>query len=265
MTSHLFHYTSSESAKIILNSGTLLAGKIFESNDPFEDIELNFYEETLDPETVESLDNDIKYYMREIVRFLSFSNGDYSKWTRAGKQYIEPKKRPGFFYPRMWGQYGDHHKGVCLVFDKDRLSEQVQDQIEDEYEIMQGEIDYIDILSDKYSNDIFDIFDIDFCKFKQKKVYSYVDLFLQQYRNNLYFAKDSDWKNEQEYRFLIYNKPLKGIRDRLFLSFGDSLIAIVLGIRFDQQTYFYKTKAREYDANLIELNRDGALIIINYD
>ena len=38
--------------------------------------------------------------------------------------------RRGYARPRMWEQYGDNHRGVCLVFDKAELHATVMPQLE---------------------------------------------------------------------------------------------------------------------------------------
>jgi Protein of unknown function (DUF2971) len=44
--------------------------------------------------------------------------------------------RPGFdccwARPRMWEQYGDNHRGACLLFDRDRLEAFLQNGVGDE-------------------------------------------------------------------------------------------------------------------------------------
>ena len=118
----------------------------------------------------------------------------------------------------MWGQYADHHKGVCLVFKKAQLMRKLAAQVSSDYDFFQNDVKYVNILSDRYSSQVFDLFDIDVVKFRRLKLFLYVDSFLKAHYKPLYFTKDTDWRNEREFRMLIFNKPKRGLRGNLPLE-----------------------------------------------
>jgi hypothetical protein len=264
---YLFHYTSADSAFKILDSCTLHAGRIAGSNDPFEDVELDFYEECYDKETIRSINEDLKSYLHSVVRFISFSNGSFVRTNRKERileeaDDLENKRRPGYFYPRMWGQYGDHHRGVCLVFDQARLSKAIRKRLSADYDVNEGDVRYINITRSTYTDRLFGIYEVDHELLKQLRPQRYIQRLLSRHSRFLYYRKDSDWRNEKEYRFLIVNKYENKTTDDLFVYFDRSLVAIVLGIRFNNNEDRFRDFAEDYRVPLLVLEKSAGTVFV---
>ena len=116
---YLFHYTAYPSALNILLSHQLRLGSLEKMNDPleFEDHHgqpLMYQGERSEEEYEETVcDYEVAVSEKEkSVRFASFSMDRYPCCNNFSK---------GWARSRMWAQYADNHKGVCLIFDKDKI------------------------------------------------------------------------------------------------------------------------------------------------
>lgn len=136
----LFHYTSLKNFLGIISSGELRSSSLVNSNDPAE-----------------------KH---------NSSNYKYLCFCRSGKGH------PGQYKARMWSQYGDGNKGVCLEFRLGDFREQIKKQLLDK-EIEGFPISY-QPPTDKFGN---------------VKTYGFKS------KDDLYY-KNNDWKEENEYRFI---------------------------------------------------------------
>ena len=209
---YLFHYTRAENYKKILEGQTLLLNNINKTNDPYENKKFDFFdisEIRKNEELYESDDktrwffNQLNRIKNRIVKTLSFSQGFYNF------EVLNEKNRPGYFLPRMWAQYGDNSRGVCFVFDKVRLLQQLKANLESKYYFFDNSIDYRDITDTNYSLKLGEIIkkrrnDV----FKHKNA-NIQELMIKSIIKNIYdyyFVKDIDWEGENEYRIIIINK-----------------------------------------------------------
>jgi hypothetical protein len=144
--------------------------------------------------------NDLK---NGIVKTISFSVGTYYL------NGIYDKGRTGYLYPRMWAQYGNNSKGVCIVFRKDNLLKNITKKLKNDYDIFHGNIKYVDIFDNKHAEEINNLI-----KARNKIVFKCYkgdkrDLLVNNIKDNYklyFFKKDIDWSGENEYRVLILNK-----------------------------------------------------------
>ena len=178
----LYHYTKLNCAIQIILSNSLKFGRLGDMNDVNEAYKRISYAYRTSVKT-ENVQNELKRY-RQI------------SLTMDGSSY------QGFDISAMWGHYAEKGKGVCLVFDKQKLLKCLS--------------------SDMHS-----------CKVNYKRKFKgYIHInsdnigkSLERKRKEFFFTKSSDWKYEQEYRIIT---KVDGNTDDLFLDFKDSLIAIVL-------------------------------------
>ncbi|MGP1458626.1 MAG: DUF2971 domain-containing protein [Treponema sp.] len=205
---HLFHYTRSENYRKILDEQTLLFNNIHKTNDSYENKKFDFFDITeirKDEKSYETDDkkrwffNQLNRIKNRIVRSLSLSKGIYNFNT------LNEKNRPGYFLPRMWAQYGNNSKGVCFVFDKAKLLEQLKANLDDQYHFFDGSIEYRDITEETYSLSLEKII-----KNRRNEVFRHINANKQELMikniHDYYFVKDTDWKEENEYRVIIINK-----------------------------------------------------------
>ena len=134
-------------------------------------------------------------------------NKELSNYQSISLTLDKPSRR-GFKIDPLWGHYAQGGNGVCLVFDKDKLSQAVIEQFGEKATI--APIDYLL----EFSNAIFTEGD------SQEAVEKYI----KDNVKDIFFTKALDWEYEQELRVLIkgYDKDEK-------LHYGeDALIAVIL-------------------------------------
>lgn len=180
---HLFHYTKFESALKIIITGSLKFGD-------FKNM------------------NDIAEAYREV-----FGMAEDSIINRVLAEYqsicltLDKPSRRGFSIDSLWGHYAQKGYGICLVFDKKKLKEQLKAQFG--RNAMMAKINYVSyhvgtVFTDGYTED---------------EVRRYVKGNIKK----LFFTKSKDWKYEDEFRIVKTNKSNKD-----YLLYGNSLIAAIL-------------------------------------
>ena len=138
----------------------------------------------------------------------------------------------GFARARMWAQYADRHKGVCLAFRRRLLDEQIRKQFD-------SNIVYCARV--KYSNDdVREAFFLSYDKIESSSLEDTVAEHLAEYGKDLFFHKVKDWESENEYRWLVVTP---GNAEPNYVDCGASLCAVILGVDFPDA----------YDARVIQL------------
>lgn len=244
---YLYHYTNFETAIRIICSNTLLFSSITKTNDTSESkMKINFeYKESEDINKYKDMVFKITEYFNrysEIVQLLCFSSdakisdNDKQKYLSVMEnkdKYYDVSGR-GFALPRMWAQYASNNEGVCFIFNRDKLINQVN-----------RKIDFTKCASVKYKK-FFDKYFI--TAERMEALYDKITLvangtltllnMIQKDKDFLaynFFEKLDDWKNEHEFRIiaLIDKKnigdtrvPLNGVTS--FLE------GIVIGEKMDE-------------------------------
>ena len=228
----LFHYTSAESARLILESQTLKFGKISKSNDPLE--MKNLLVQSILRDYAKELDIKSVKYLESILGILCFAEGEFEtpiKLDHAGECELSRfDSRPKFFLPRMWAFYGENGKGVCLVFDRDKILDRISDTIALSHNIVHSSVKYEDIIQGMEQIDakIAQYFDLDsLAKYKELGA---VHRYLDELASEVYFIKDIDWRDEFEYRVICWQKKKGGKSLPIFVDIRDCIIAVVVGM-----------------------------------
>lgn len=137
----------------------------------------------------------------------------------------------GFCRPRMWAQYGAYHKGACLIFDKAALSAAIRTSKPAESLFWEGPITY------KNTPRVYTLYDspfmIDYDDVCANGLQRAVSDHVVKNRVTLFFEKAADWRDEQEYRWLIWDNSHEAIS----IDFGDALKGVVVGCDFDAMEY----------------------------
>ncbi len=105
--------------------------------------------------------------------------------------------------PRMWEQYADAHRGVCLVFHRERLIEALHRELESVGSFFRGSVRYTPAgIADSEINTIVDdrIFDP---AQRGRAIDKYIDLNWSE----LFFLKSDDFASEHEYRRCCSRSP----------------------------------------------------------
>jgi len=126
-----------------------------------------------------------------------------------------------FGRPRMWAQYGDAHRGVCLVFDRDELTDAIEKAVQAE-KVYNDKVVYNDNLNSVGGAEL----GVDCDSFNPSDTESGIASHIHKYRKDLFFMKDSDWAAEDEYRWVI----IRPDNDYIYVPFGSALKSIYLGV-----------------------------------
>jgi hypothetical protein len=216
----VYHYTNREAAKKILADRTLLLGKYTKTKDPQEYRDWSFSEYT---KRQNLLDRDRTFDLSERIkgsaRLACFCT---DRGPLTGDHTLDILNR-GLARPRMWAQYGEANRGVCLVFDKGKLTKAVAAQFTDSLVLCEP-VRYRNkarpipkIFSGPYAIDL-DVLD-------RVGIDGYTSYHLRRHARALFFEKLEDWRDEAEWRLLVQQYD----GDLCLLEFGDALIGVVHG------------------------------------
>src|SRR5215211_4948838 len=245
----LAHYTKAAvTFEDILPTGKLRMSPYRKMRDPAENQDLlpgtAFFGERSDEEALGAVFGvaGLIKEVRDSVRVLSFTHDA----PLVGRTF--PTFAASWARPRMWEQYGDDHRGACLVFDADRLEEALQREFarqapEAPYHL--GNVVYTPggIAESELQRIIDDrIFD---AEHRHQAVADYID----RHNEDFFFLKTDDWATEYEYR-AVFQRPDD---DYAFVGYGDALVAVIVGYAFPP---WQRPGAREACAEAgIELHR----------
>ena len=227
-TEKIYHYTTKESGKAILSSMRL----------------------RMSPQ---SKMNDINEYDRRIFTFgceLEDIEAEMSKYYQSSFT-LDNVRVPGFAIPTMWGHYAEQGRGICLVFDKEKLRSRIYN-----LGYFQRKVDYLN----DYDPSII---------VNDKNPEQYVLRNMKQ----LFFTKSKDWSYEREYRVISRSNV-----EPAEIDISDCIIAVIVNNFKDidcneQQTNSptYKTlinSLKGTDIPVLLLNMaplNGKYELINYE
>lgn len=118
----------------------------------------------------------------------------------------DKREKRGFEIDSLWGYYSEKGKGVCLVFNKAKLIMQLRKKAKFQ---RYGQIKYIK----NFTNALF------FEKGEES-----IGKQIEREYKNIFFTKSTDWRAENEYRFLIRSEQ----DNEDFLQYEDALIAVII-------------------------------------
>lgn len=131
----------------------------------------------------------------------------------------------GDYKPRMWAQYGDNSKGVCLVFDREKLLTLAHNQFDDIGLVFSDDVQYFDV--GELPNFRDDEITLSPENIMQESYNDIANRILEpEHRVPYFFFKHNDWESEQEFRIIVYMtyRP-----EDLYLHFNDALVGITFG------------------------------------
>jgi len=257
-TKYLYHYTSFNTLiNYIFNENTLRFSPYKVVNDPLESKNWKFklkYDSKLfkdfDFSDVEEAIKTVGISMIKYNKLLCFSRdypNNFPISTNQPNDFINRNWSRGFGYPRMWSQYGNNHKGVCLVFDKQKLIKEINQKFIKTHQILHSEVIY-GIYTSK--NDSFP-YNIHLTEKLLLDFNTEISNHLEKNRLGLFFTKSSDWINEVEYRWVI-NSPNEGFE---YYRFNNSLEGIVFGSKVtNKEIKSVRTEIKKYKIEWDYLN-----------
>ncbi|ARU30439.1 hypothetical protein CAP31_01250 [Sulfuriferula sp. AH1] len=215
----LLHFTTLKSAALIVHEGILKPGTFSRSNDLYENLRrLHAQPFIMEGVSKENYCGHSKEKSSLIdglgnVRFLSFCKAQAffgNKCDGGTHWYVSNEK---LAFQKMWGQYADKFGGVCLIFDKEKLTQAGENGCAN-FERNAANFGAFDV---EYKQKTPEIRTLD-----QLRALSNFEE-LQRY----FSIKHADWEDEQEFRFL-FSSP----SDEKYvppISLHESLIGVLLG------------------------------------
>lgn len=167
-TQKLYHYTSLTALAGILKSRVLKFGALSRMNDITEAVK-----ETYNQDHDEDTDWDIIRQVEEELNHIGLIS-----LTQDGI-------RAGYAINSMWGHYADKGEGCCIIFDKNVIIEECK-----KHALKFGRVIYKGATPHIIAG-------------KRAKGKGY----LESNFNARFLRKSSDWKSEQEFRIVSFNKP----------------------------------------------------------
>ena len=205
----IYHYTSTEKALgKILPTKKLRFSLRKESADPIENLNplfsfsANGEQNSILNEYANEIKDDIKEYIGKTKQLCFCKN---NKDARSGISSPD-NENLAFMKPRMWDQYGDKYKGVCLAFSLEELKKKATRNV------FHDDIDYI-----KYNDMSIRHQSINLREISEIGKEEYFKKYFEYFKKRL-FDKHFDYINENEYRFCSFDteeidisNALKGI------------------------------------------------------
>lgn len=215
----LCHYTGAHTAfEYILPSGKLRMNAYAQMRDPFENHQHHLRVAggmTTDADNSLWLDIvNTAGWLRSRKRLLSLTQGDEREGTLQELPFRCPWARA-----RLWEQYADNHRGVCLVFDRQAMLQAVRDGLRGS-EVWDGPVHYT-VAGFSASNGA----TLRMASFEQESLQKDVERHLAEHRRDFFFLKTEEWASEFEYRIVLGDDPGPGVvfAPSHDVSYGESL------------------------------------------
>ena len=219
------HYTGFESGNKILTSNELRLGRVENLSDPRE---RTFgwiqYASLVDDGSSDLVFEQRKENMRDAKRRFQENLRILCTCTQIavkGDEVYCPVEASCYGRPRMWAQYGEKGEGLCLVLDRNKVQMALEKNAEHPRYLLEGEVAYYPWLSQvdggaSLPSDP----DMDWAT---------VNVFDLVNENGMIrstlFMKSIDWRDESEYRWLLYSAD----SGEVSLPLDQCLVGIVLG------------------------------------
>jgi hypothetical protein len=213
----LFHYTKAATAlEHILADRQLRLGPPVDTNDPFESepYSIALTGGPLPVDTMMGLIELAGRLFRDRCRLTCFTRSGPNSWSS------KPEFGNGFMRARMWAQYADNHKGICLAFDQSRLIEAVKACQRPGTRVYKAPVRYRgeeqrELTLQLPSDQLLDRAD----ELATRLFPSVV--------SGLYFSKAWDWASESEYRLVVEGE----VNDFEYLDISEALTGVFCGWR----------------------------------
>jgi hypothetical protein len=212
MGNFLSHYTRLSALELILQKKQMRFGSFDKTNDPFENQNLEF---TITNKIYGVIEYDSDIFFRAAQLKKPFKLMCFSFSNTIDYLY----KRP-----RMWYQYGDDHRGCCIILDKHAFDSDFEALKIKKAKTSKSRVAYN--LEEK-EDSIISLCDqlTSLCPSPETIDIKKITDHMYKNRNLLLYTKMGDWKEEREYRYSIYTYE----EDDLFIDISNSLHEIILG------------------------------------
>ncbi|QGQ25616.1 DUF2971 domain-containing protein [Gimesia benthica] len=232
---YVYHYTSRDTAlEHILTGASIRLGLLRNTNDPRENRTWSFGISATNPpdppksnpecqewlgETRQTLERAQEIIQEKCKLFcVTMDDPSYSAFADG----LTDAKR-GFGHSRMWAQYGDSHKGICLIFRKVNLDEAINNAFATTHTIYKGPVEYSDnvgqqLMAYALRQEDIDHHGVENCLVTQR----------ERYHKTFFFSKALDWQQEFEYRWIA----IGGMNEPEFVPITSAIAGVVVGVDF---------------------------------
>jgi hypothetical protein len=220
----IYHYTRATTAtEHILKSGRIRLSSFIGTNDPreYKCWEFGFRTNgTFDREFDDlAIGREVSRLVKSNCYLLCLTRDDTSS-VGMGVDKIYGR---GFCRSRMWAQYAENHKGVCLVFDRVALRDSIKSAIAETCTFYCGPVGYRN--RSQAPRLAASPFILDYDAFLRDGLSRMSSMHVQRYHQELFFEKSLDWADEREYRYFVMAEDSR----ELFIPIEKALLAIVVG------------------------------------
>lgn len=257
---YLYHYTRpSTLLEWILPTKQLRMASITSTNDPRESKDWRFgfhtnstFGATQGPQFA-ALEREATLIAKSCCKVICFTR-DAPEATGFALNRVFDR---GYCKPRMWAQYAENHRGACLVFDAPRLRSALMDSVIDHQDLFEGDVKYHNqsVARPLAGNP----FILDFDGIQSRGMNSIVQHHIRHYWKPLFFEKLLDWRDEYEYRWILWDTEHV---EHLF-AYRASLVGVLLGpdfpkdgipaIRRFRDEYGFETRAVNWNNGFPEI------------
>jgi len=228
-----YYCKSSTAMEYILEKKQLRFSSLVETNDPIEAIKKDM---VFIREIQKSLGNNNKY--KELTSNLKWSIMNTKIACFCQNRKHNPRKdelvfNKGYPKPRMWAQYGEDQKGICIIFNKIKLIQKCRKYRENNkvysLQLVKGSIYYTNAII-RLQN-IFTIMDADLVLTEKQ--------FIQRKERYLFRTKFLDFKDEHEYRIAFIphkntDESVIGVLPDLYIDISECIEGIICGSKFNK-------------------------------
>ncbi|MBA3469261.1 MAG: DUF2971 domain-containing protein [Herpetosiphonaceae bacterium] len=230
---HVYHYTTSQRAvEHVLQSFTLRMGSFKGLNDPREAKTWPFRLYAQSPETLASFPPDLFSRISEFITSKSLILCCVQDDPTVIEDHEDRMLRSGFGHPRMWAQYGENHKGVCLVLDQQKLHAAIVATLGSD-NLFSGPVNYLNTTYGPVAQNGSSAYDLAYVEpLLEHGLGTILEPYIRRFHRDLFFTKHLDWRDEWEYRWVYRSKD----GEPVFIPIAQCLEAVILGADCDEVT-----------------------------
>jgi hypothetical protein len=230
----LFHYTKTRTGlECILPAGQLRLTALRETGDPrdYKERFSGLMSSTGLSDELVNLHDEARPVLDRIIREESrvacfCTNGLPEVQTEGGGYEVDRYAIPGGWNKsRMWSQYGDEHRGLCLVFSRKAFEERLAASTAS---WSAGRVRYVRKEGFRHQDPF-----VDGEALLRDGVDPYCLEHVRRYSEVLFLAKDLDYRDEAEYRVVIYD----GRASTCLVDISTALRGVIAGDR-TPEVYF---------------------------
>jgi len=226
----VYHYTSAPTAlEHILQSMTIRLGPAKDANDPWEARSHSVWSgitrkpsEVRCPSVFEPARRELEAALGR-ARVACFSQ-DLPDDPDPERARFRARSTRGWAQDRMWAQYADGHRGVCLCFDRDWLLDAFDSELASHGQRFARAV--------QYGDEQYELGSIkpDEAEAEALGPVRYAVAFRARTAEHHFFTKRKDWDGEREWRLVLFDDNPAG--PHAFVPIERALRAIVVGHRF---------------------------------